>query len=58
MLFLYGELLVLLLVSFGLGAAAAAVALRAVVKPLPPELAGSVVTKKSVPEPDAGSGTP
>jgi hypothetical protein len=39
-LFLYAELFVLLVVSFGVGAAVAAVVTRAVVKAMPAELAG------------------
>jgi hypothetical protein len=39
-LFLYGELLVLLVVSFGIGAAVAHVATRALVKDRPAELTG------------------
>lgn len=40
MLFLYAELFVLLVVSFGVGAAVATVVTRALVKAMPAELAG------------------
>ena len=54
MLFLYGELLVLLLVSFAGGAAVAAFVMRALVKELPAELADAVVRREST----RGGGTP
>jgi len=57
-LFLYGELMVLLLVSFAVGATVAAVVTRALVKPLPPELAGSTAERGDVSATTGAGGTP
>ena len=58
MLFLYGELIVLLLVSFAVGATVAAVVTRALVKPLPPELAGGPAERGDVNAATGVGGTP
>jgi len=53
-LFLYGELLVLLLVSFGIGSAVAALVVRLLVKELPADLAYYEVRRDA----SSGGGTP